>query len=68
MAKLDVYHKTTAKGVNAEEGLIGVTADPNYAKTIMFICFMRQKIQRPIDYHVLFLKMGNWIWQLKKDY
>lgn len=31
IAKLDLYHKTNVKGVNAEEGLIGITADPNYA-------------------------------------
>lgn len=32
VAKLDVYHKATVPGVNAEEGLMGITADPNYAK------------------------------------
>ncbi|WP_336514737.1 ThuA domain-containing protein [Pollutibacter soli] len=28
--KLDVYFKTTVKGVNAEEGLLGIAADPDY--------------------------------------
>lgn len=31
IAKLDVYHKTGVPGVNAEEGLLGVTADPDFA-------------------------------------
>ncbi len=30
VAKLDLYHHATVKGVNAEEGLMGVTADPDY--------------------------------------
>lgn len=29
---LNVYHKTDVKGVNAEEGLLGLAADPNFAK------------------------------------
>ena len=43
VAKLDVYHKTTAKGVNAEEGLIGVTADPDYAKNNYVYLFYATK-------------------------
>jgi len=31
-AKLDVYHKSGVSGVNAEEGFMGITADPDYAK------------------------------------
>ncbi|OOG77608.1 ThuA domain-containing protein [Algoriphagus sp. A40] len=31
VAKLDVYWKTDVKGVNAEEGLLGIQKDPNYA-------------------------------------
>lgn len=27
---LDVYHETDAEGVNAEEGVVGMTADPNF--------------------------------------
>lgn len=30
--KLDVYFKTSAPGVNAEEGLLGMALDPNFAK------------------------------------
>ncbi len=30
VGKLPVYHKTTVKGVNAEEGLLGIAADPDY--------------------------------------
>lgn len=29
---LNVYHKTDVKGVNAEEGLLGLAADPDFAK------------------------------------
>ncbi|MCX6331259.1 MAG: ThuA domain-containing protein [Bacteroidetes bacterium] len=43
VAKLDVYHKSNAKGVNAEEGLIGVTADPNYAKNNFVYLFYATK-------------------------
>ncbi|MBN3584148.1 ThuA domain-containing protein [Algoriphagus aestuarii] len=32
IAKLDVYWKTEVKGVNAEEGLMGIQKDPNYAE------------------------------------
>lgn len=32
VAKLDVYHKTNVSGVNAEEGLMGLQKDPNYAE------------------------------------
>ena len=31
-AKLEVYHKSGVSGVNAEEGFMGITADPDYAK------------------------------------
>ena len=31
VGKLDVYWKTSVKGVNAEEGLLGLVADPDYA-------------------------------------
>lgn len=31
VAKLDVYWKTDVQGVNAEEGLMGIQKDPNYA-------------------------------------
>lgn len=32
VAKLNVYHKATVPGVNAEEGVMGLAADPDYAK------------------------------------
>ena len=32
VAKLDLYHYSGVAGVNAEEGLMGVTADPDYAR------------------------------------
>ena len=39
VAKLNVYHKSTATGTNAEEGLIGITADPNFAKNNFIYMF-----------------------------
>ncbi|WP_339863783.1 ThuA domain-containing protein [uncultured Algoriphagus sp.] len=32
VAKLDVYWKTSVRGVNAEEGVLGIQKDPNYAE------------------------------------
>ena len=32
VAKFDLYHKSGVPGVNAEEGLMGITADPDFAK------------------------------------
>jgi len=32
IAKLNVYHHATIPGVNAEEGVLGLSADPNFAK------------------------------------
>jgi cytochrome c len=32
IAKLNVYHHATVPNVNAEEGVLGLSADPNYAK------------------------------------
>ncbi len=32
IAKLNVYHHATVPGVNAEEGVLGLCADPDYAK------------------------------------
>ncbi len=32
VGKFDLYSKSGVKGVNAEEGLLGITADPDYAK------------------------------------
>jgi glucose/arabinose dehydrogenase/cytochrome c551/c552 len=32
VAKLNAYHKATVPGVNAEEGVMGLAADPDYAK------------------------------------
>lgn len=38
---LNVYHKTKTSGVNAEEGLLGIQADPDFAKIILFTFFIR---------------------------
>ncbi|MES2830006.1 MAG: PQQ-dependent sugar dehydrogenase [Bacteroidota bacterium] len=37
--KLDVYFKTSIKDVNAEEGLLGMAADPNYATNQFIYAF-----------------------------
>lgn len=37
--KLNVYHKTTVPGVNAEEGLLGITADPDFNKNNFIYMF-----------------------------
>jgi glucose/arabinose dehydrogenase len=39
VAKLNVYHHATVAGVNAEEGLLGLSADPNFAKIISSTVF-----------------------------
>jgi len=39
VAKLDVYWKTNVPGVNAEEGLMGLQKDPNYAENHWVYCF-----------------------------
>jgi cytochrome c len=42
-AKLDVYYKATVSGVNAEEGLLGICADPDYAKNNYVYLFYSPK-------------------------
>jgi cytochrome c len=37
--KLDVYSKTEVKGVNAEEGLLGIALDPNFATNSFVYAF-----------------------------
>jgi cytochrome c len=39
VAKLDVYWKTEVSGVNAEEGVMGLQKDPNYAKNNFVFVF-----------------------------
>ena len=36
---LDVYHSSDAQGVNAEEGLLGITADPDFEKNHFIYVF-----------------------------
>ncbi len=36
---LDVYHSSDAQGVNAEEGLLGITADPDFEKNNFIYLF-----------------------------
>ena len=39
VAKLNVYHKSGVPGVNAEEGFMGITADPDYAKNYFIYAY-----------------------------
>jgi glucose/arabinose dehydrogenase/cytochrome c551/c552 len=39
VAKLNAYHKATVPGVNAEEGVLGLAADPDYAKNNFIYIF-----------------------------
>ena len=43
VAKLDVYHHATVPNVNAEEGVLGLSADPNYAKNNFIYIFYSPK-------------------------
>ncbi len=43
IAKLDVYWKTEVPGVNAEEGLMGLQKDPNFAKNGFVFAFYSPK-------------------------
>jgi glucose/arabinose dehydrogenase/cytochrome c551/c552 len=38
-AELDVYHQTDAEGVNAEEGVMGIQADPNFEENNFVFVF-----------------------------
>ena len=46
--KLDVYHKTNTPGVNAEEGLLGLAADPNFA-TNSFVYALYSPIAKSVN-------------------
>ncbi len=49
---LNVYHKTDVpKGVNAEEGLLGLAADPDFAKNnyIYSVLFPRRYFREPAE-------------------
>jgi glucose/arabinose dehydrogenase/cytochrome c551/c552/type 1 glutamine amidotransferase len=39
VAKLNAYHKATVPGVNAEEGVLGLAADPDFAKNNFIYIF-----------------------------
>ena len=43
VAKLDVYHQTSVKNVNAEEGFMGLQADPNFAENNWLYAFYAPK-------------------------
>jgi cytochrome c len=65
VAKLDVYWKTEVEGVNAEEGLMGIQKDPNFAKNGYVFVFYS-----PIDKEVNRLsrfKFVNDQWDMKSE-
>lgn len=46
--KLDVYHAANVKGVNAEEGLLGLQKDPEFAKN-NFIYLFYAALDKPVN-------------------
>ncbi|RYE22436.1 MAG: c-type cytochrome, partial [Sphingobacteriales bacterium] len=46
---LDVYHKASALMVNSEEGLLGITADPNFAQNHFIYMYYSPAGTTPID-------------------
>ena len=59
--KLDVYWKTDVKGVNAEEGLMGIQKDPNYATNNWVYAFYAPTGDQEINRLSRFkYQDGNW--------
>jgi len=64
VAKLDVYWQSGVQGVNAEEGLMGIQKDPNYASNNLYLCTtLLPETKKSIDCPALYSKMayGTWI-------
>jgi cytochrome c len=56
--KLDVYHATNVKGVNAEEGLLGLQKDPDFIKN-NFIYLFYAATDKPVNRLSRFLFKGD---------
>jgi glucose/arabinose dehydrogenase/cytochrome c551/c552/type 1 glutamine amidotransferase len=61
IAKLDVYWKTETPGVNAEEGLMGIQKDPNFAKNGYVFVFYAPSGEKAVNRLSRFTyKNENW--------
>ncbi|RIW14097.1 PKD domain-containing protein [Algoriphagus lacus] len=66
VAKLDVYWKTEVKGVNAEEGLMGIQKDPNYATNNWVYAFYAPTGDKEINRLSRF-KFANGVWDMASE-
>lgn len=66
VAKLDVYWKTDVQGVNAEEGLMGIQKDPNFAKNGFVFAFYAPSGNDEINRLSRFTFKNN-IWDLSSE-
>jgi cytochrome c len=58
VGKLDVYHTANVKGVNAEEGLMGLQKDPDFANN-NFIYLYYAPLDKPVNRLSRFLFQGD---------
>jgi cytochrome c len=66
VAKLDVYWKTDIRGVNAEEGVMGLQKDPNYAKNGYVYVFYSPTGEKEINRLSRF-KFQNDTWDMASE-
>lgn len=66
VAKLDVYWKTDIRGVNAEEGVMGLQKDPNYAKNGFVYVFYSPTGEKEINRLSRF-KFQNDTWDMASE-
>ncbi|PZV85322.1 glucose/arabinose dehydrogenase [Algoriphagus aquaeductus] len=66
IVKLDVYWKTEVKGVNAEEGLMGLQKDPNYATNNWVYAFYAPTGDKEINRLSRF-KFANGTWDMASE-
>lgn len=64
--KLDVYWKTEVKGVNAEEGLMGLQKDPNYATNNWVYAYYAPTGDQEINRLSRF-KFANGVWDMTSE-
>ena len=66
VAKLDVYWKAEVQGVNAEEGLMGLQKDPNYATNNWVYAFYSPTGDQEINRLSRF-KFANGVWDMASE-
>ncbi|GMQ30217.1 ThuA domain-containing protein [Algoriphagus confluentis] len=66
VAKLDVYWKAEVQGVNAEEGLMGLQKDPNYANNNWVYAFYSPSGEKEINRLSRF-KFANGTWDMGSE-